>query len=381
MIGAISTQTLWYLTRATGIVTLVLLSATVALGIATYRRTETEGLPRFAVAELHRRLSLISVVFLAIHIATAVSDPFAPIGWLASVVPFSASYRRVWLGLGTVSVDLLLAVVATSLLRRWISQRLWRGVHWLAYLSWPVAVFHALGTGTDVRLGWFLFVLAICVAVVFASLAWRLSFLWPHHAGTRTLTAAASAAVVVAGGLFAAAGPLKPGWAARSGTPVALLGSASSRSATGGESALGQAGAASASSTLPVPPYTANLTGTLSTTAASDGLDRIVIAATTSSLLNAHLLVTLTGQPDNSGGVYVQQSSASFGSTTLPGQYTGQVTAISGPAFSLALSDGAGTPLYLAVNLVLQGSSVSGSLSASSAPLGNGAGEGDGSGH
>jgi sulfoxide reductase heme-binding subunit YedZ len=384
MIGAISTQTLWYLTRATGIVTLLLLSATVALGIATYRRTDTQGLPRFAIAELHRRLSLISVVFLAIHIATAVSDPFAPIGWLAAVVPFAASYRRVWLGLGTVSVDLLLAVVATSLLRRWISQRLWRGAHWLAYLSWPVAVFHALGTGSDVRLSWFLLILAICVATVFISLLWRLSLLWPLRAGTKMLTAAGSAVVIVAGGVFAVSGPLKAGWALRAGTPVALLGSASSRSASSTGSATGasQAGAANTSSNLPTPPYTATLTGTLSTTAAASRQERIVIAATTSSPADGQLLVTLTGPPDGSGGVDVQESSASFGPTAVPGQYSGQVTAISGAAFSLTLADSTGSSLYLAVNLALQGSSVSGSLTASSVPGSNAAGgEGGGDDH
>ena len=139
---------LWYTTRATGLVALVLLTATVFLGVLTAGRARTT-LPAFARAEVHRRVSVLAVVFLAVHVLTAVLDTYVNIGRLAIVVPFTSSYHTFWLALGTIGADLLLAVAISSALRRHIPARTWRALHWLAYLSWPVAVSHALGMGTD----------------------------------------------------------------------------------------------------------------------------------------------------------------------------------------------------------------------------------------
>lgn len=172
--GAISSsQGLWYVTRATGLVALVLLSAVTALGLLTSARARSRGWPAFAVADLHRRLSGVALAFLAVHIVTAVVDPFTSIGWPAVLVPFSGAYRRFWLGLGTVSFDLLLAVVVSSVVRRFISVRWWRRLHWLAYASWPVAVIHGLGTGTDPRFSWVRVLTGLCVATVVGAGAWR----------------------------------------------------------------------------------------------------------------------------------------------------------------------------------------------------------------
>ena len=165
---------LWYTTRATGLVALVLLSATVVLGILTAGRARS-ALPAFARAEVHRRASVLAVVFLAVHVLTAVIDTYVNIGWLAIVVPFTSSYHTFWLALGTIGADLLLAVAISSALRRHIPARTWRALHWLAYLSWPVAVSHALGMGTDRKLTWALGLLAVCVASVVAAATWRVA--------------------------------------------------------------------------------------------------------------------------------------------------------------------------------------------------------------
>jgi sulfoxide reductase heme-binding subunit YedZ len=163
---------LWYTTRATGLVALVLLSGTVLLGILTAGRAPSTR-PGYARAEVHRRTSVLTVVFLAIHVLTAVLDTYVKIGWLAIVVPFTSSYHRSWLALGTIGADLLLAVAISSALRRHIPARAWRALHWLAYLSWPVAVSHALGMGTDRKLTWALGLLAACIAVVVVAAGWR----------------------------------------------------------------------------------------------------------------------------------------------------------------------------------------------------------------
>lgn len=169
-----NSQSLWYATRATGIVALVLLTATFVLGVLTSQRVGTLRWPRFAIQDLHRRLSLLSVVFVGLHIATTVVDGYAPIGWLSSVVPFTSPYRRLWLGLGTVAVDMLLAVGLTSLLRGRLAPATWRAFHWLAYVSWPVAVVHTLGMGTDARLTWVLGLVGLCTASVVAAVTWRM---------------------------------------------------------------------------------------------------------------------------------------------------------------------------------------------------------------
>ena len=151
----------WYASRATGVISLILFSLVAILGILVNRQGRLPGLPRFAVTGLHRNLSLLTVAFLGMHIVTAIVDGYAHIPWLSTVVPFSSGYERFWIGLGTVAIDLMAAVIITSLLR----DRLTPAVHWLAYVSYPVVVIHALGASKDLRSGW---LLALTMASVFA---------------------------------------------------------------------------------------------------------------------------------------------------------------------------------------------------------------------
>ena len=168
-----SNTILWYTTRGAGAVTLVLLSGVVILGVLSTLRVQSARWPRFLTTGLHRNLGLLTLVFLALHIVTAVVDPFTHLGWLAAIVPFSSYYRTIWLGLGTVAFELLLAIVVTSLVRGFVGHGAWRAVHWLAYASWPVAVIHGLGTGTDVWSDWFLALTAVCVGAVLIAAGYR----------------------------------------------------------------------------------------------------------------------------------------------------------------------------------------------------------------
>ena len=172
---AVTSTSVWYTMRATGIVALVLLTATMVLGILTAGRTSSPSWPAFARADLHKRVSLLAMVFLAVHVLTAVLDTYVAVGWSAAIVPFASSYRPLWTGLGTVGVDLMVAVGVSSALRQRISPRTWRGIHWLAYGSWPVAMAHALGMGTDASAWWMAALAALCTAAVAAALTWRIS--------------------------------------------------------------------------------------------------------------------------------------------------------------------------------------------------------------
>lgn len=173
--GINSSTALWYISRATGVVALLLMTAVLLLGLLVSRQGKLPGLPRFAVSGLHRNLSLIAVVFVVIHVLTAVFDGYVDIPVLSAIVPLSSPYERLWLALGAVSFDLSLAIVVTSLLRTRIGRRTWKGVHWLAYLSWPIAWLHSYGSASDMKSGW-LFLLAIAdLLVVVVAVGWRLA--------------------------------------------------------------------------------------------------------------------------------------------------------------------------------------------------------------
>jgi sulfoxide reductase heme-binding subunit YedZ len=170
----VSGSALWYLSRGTGVLSLVLLTAVVVLGVLTRGGRALPGLPRFAVAGLHRNASLLSIAFLVVHVATAVIDPYVSIRWFDALVPFVGSYQPVWLGLGALSLDLMLAVVVTSLLRQRVGQRVWRLVHYSVYASWPVALVHSFTLGPDITKGPQLVLAASCVAASVTALAWSL---------------------------------------------------------------------------------------------------------------------------------------------------------------------------------------------------------------
>jgi sulfoxide reductase heme-binding subunit YedZ len=165
---------LWYATRASGIVALILLSLTMVLGLVTTGRARARNWPGFAQQEIHRRISIIAVVFLAIHVATSILDTYVHIGWFAIVVPFTSPYSRFWVGLGTIALDLMLAVSVSSLLRAHIKPSTWRGIHWLADASWPIAVAHTFGMGTDSRERWVIALGTLSVLSVALSLVWRM---------------------------------------------------------------------------------------------------------------------------------------------------------------------------------------------------------------
>ena len=165
---------LWYTTRASGIVTLVLLTLTMVLGLATTSRARARHWPGFAQQELHRRISIMAMVFLAVHVLTSVLDTFVNIGWIAIAVPFTSSYSRFWVGLGALALDLMAAVFVSSLLRSRIKPGTWRGIHWLAYACWPVALAHTFGMGTDSRERWVIVLGALCVVAVGVALIWRM---------------------------------------------------------------------------------------------------------------------------------------------------------------------------------------------------------------
>jgi predicted ferric reductase len=172
--STLGSNAVWYLMRATGAVSLILLTFVLVLGIATANRFRPGKRPVYVTAAVHRSVALLSVAFLAVHIVTAVIDPYAMVGLAAVVIPFVAAARPLQVGLGALALDLLIALIGTSLLRKRVGVRTWRAVHWVAYLCWPVAFMHGLTMGTDTTSLWLAAVDSTCLAAVAATVAWRL---------------------------------------------------------------------------------------------------------------------------------------------------------------------------------------------------------------
>jgi DMSO/TMAO reductase YedYZ heme-binding membrane subunit len=185
-------KALWYLTRGSGIVALLLLTVAVLAGLLVVSRWSGRRWPRFVIEGLHKNLTLLSTVFLVTHIASAVLDGYVPISWTNAVIPVGARYKPLWLGLGALALDCFIAVAVTSILRVRLGHRRWRAVHWLAYGCWGLAVIHGLGIGSDRHQSWFVALNLGCVAAVAVALAWRLTRSTPAG-GPTTVPVAGSA--------------------------------------------------------------------------------------------------------------------------------------------------------------------------------------------
>jgi methionine sulfoxide reductase heme-binding subunit len=159
---------LWYANRGTGVVLLALLTLSTAMGVMSTARAGSRRWPRFATQALHRNVSLLTLALLAVHIATAVEDTFVDIRWYEAFLPRPGGYKSIWLWLGTLACDLIIAITLTSLVRHRMSHRSWRGIHLLAYLSWGVSLLHGIGIGTDSGTTWGMGVTVASVGVVTA---------------------------------------------------------------------------------------------------------------------------------------------------------------------------------------------------------------------
>jgi len=185
-------QVLWFATRGAGAVSLLMFTASAALGLVTVARFQAAGWPRFFNYEMHRRVSLLSIVFLAVHVLTAVFDPFTKLGLGAALVPFASSYRPVQVALGVVALYLFVALIVTSLLRKHIGQRTWRAVHWASYAMWPMALLHGITAGSDAFAPWMLAVDLISIAVITAALGWRIAVGNPNRSRLPEVVAVSS---------------------------------------------------------------------------------------------------------------------------------------------------------------------------------------------
>jgi hypothetical protein len=355
--AATGPTTLWYLTRATGVVALLLLTMALVLGVLSSVRWRTGRMPRFVVGGLHRNVTLVAIAFVAVHVLTTVADGYAPVALTDAVIPFVSPYRPLWLGLGTVAFDLLLALVITSLLRQRLGFRMWRAVHWLAYASWPVALVHAFGAGSDARFGWLALLGFACCALVAGAVLLRVARSDAPH-GRRIASGAAALVVPLVLFVWYSSGPSQRGWAARAGTPAALLRHgtvvASRPAVTPQEAA-----------SLPPGSFDARIAGQITNTQRpSDGLVTINIRARVQGRVHGNLRLTLWGLPAENGGVAMTASDVAFAAAGTTSAYSGRVVSLDGNHVDAQLRNAAGGRADLAVDLQLDTSTnaIGGSL-------------------
>jgi sulfoxide reductase heme-binding subunit YedZ len=361
-LAAIGPTAYWYLARGTGVVTLVLLTASVVLGILGPLRVAGDRWPRFAVDTVHRDVSLLVVVLLAVHIATSVLDGFAPISLTAAIIPFISPYRPIWLGLGAVAFDILLALVITSLLRRRFGYRRWRAVHWLAYASFPVAVLHGLGTGSDAKLWWSLLLTAGCVGAVVIATCVRVARSPAATPGLRGPAIALSLATPLALALFAVVGPLAHGWARRAGTPANLLPHTSRPRLVA--SSTPSAPARSGSS---LRAFSAQLTGSFHQSQASGG-DIVDLNMRLSGGQRGRLRVRLAGEPAGGGGLSMTGSQVDLLTPGMSSAMAGRINQLAGTEFIARVLNSSGAlTLHARLDINPQADTVTGSLDASPA--------------
>jgi sulfoxide reductase heme-binding subunit YedZ len=182
----------WYAARAAGVAAYVLLTAVVTLGITMAGRKSFRRWPKFAVEDVHRFGGLLIGTFVTIHVLTIAIDSYLPFSIGSLVIPFLSPYKPLWVALGIVAAELLIALAVTNHYRDRLSYRFWRRAHYANFAVWAAVVLHGLGSGTDRASTWFVLLYAGGAAVVAWAIGWRVA------RGGRLVPAAAAALVAVA---------------------------------------------------------------------------------------------------------------------------------------------------------------------------------------
>ena len=196
----ISLDTYWYVGRGSGIVAYLLLTVVVVLGIALSRRWHGASWPRFVVFEAHRWATITFYLFVAVHVAFLLLDPFFGLTPVDVAVPFLNHYRPLWFGLGIIAAELAVAVGASFWVRDRIGYRAWHALHGLAYPIFIASLLHGVGAGTDTGTWWASLLYGISTCAVVAATVWRM--VRPLRARVALMTASVVAVAVLFGGVL-----------------------------------------------------------------------------------------------------------------------------------------------------------------------------------
>jgi len=144
-----SVQIWWFVTRAAGFVAYFLLWLSTAWGLAVSSKIFDPLIQRDYTYDFHQYLSLFAIGFLFLHVVVLLLDHYAPFSLLQVLIPFTSTYRPVWVGIGVISFYLILLVTVTFYMRKRIGSRAFRVIHVLSLVGYLGATFHAIYAGTD----------------------------------------------------------------------------------------------------------------------------------------------------------------------------------------------------------------------------------------
>ena len=146
---ASSAQTTWFVTRAAGLMAYLLVWLSTVWGLAVSSKVFDGALHRAFTYDFHQFISLLSIAFVVIHLVVLLFDQYQPFTLAQILVPFTAPYRSVWVGVGTIGLYLTLIVSFTFYIRKWIGQKTFRLIHFASYLAFAGSALHGLLSGTD----------------------------------------------------------------------------------------------------------------------------------------------------------------------------------------------------------------------------------------
>lgn len=142
-------QFLWVLARVAGLSSYAALAIALVTGIAL-RTAVLDWLgSNRALRALHEYTTVLWIPLAGLHLVALLLDTTARIGLLDLVIPFHSAYGTLAIGLGALSVDVLLLVTVTALLKRRMNKDMWLWLHRLAYVAFALLFLHAVLSGTD----------------------------------------------------------------------------------------------------------------------------------------------------------------------------------------------------------------------------------------
>jgi len=351
-------QVTWDAARASGFTAYMLVTVTVVLGLLLSLRWQSKRWPRLVTNDMHNHLALLAMAFGVVHGIASWLDPFMQFRLPELLVPLASHYRPLWMAFGIVAFDLLVAVLLSTWLRPRIGYRLWRAFHGVAFLVFAFATVHGLGTGSDTRTGWATAMYGASALAVLGLTTWRLVVPAGTRARPRPVVAGLGIAAAAVLAVWAAGGPLRPGW---------------NRVANDGKGSGARIVLATRRTPIAAPPlprrFTATFRGTL-TTGGSFQAAQATIRGHLTGAARGDLQILLAGVPTDGGTIAVQRSQVTLYGADGGAQYVGTLTGASGQALTARLTpiDGSGPALSLTVNWSLNGSAVSGSVTAAPAP-------------
>ncbi len=229
----------WDVARTGGLVAYALVTTSVAMGLVLSLGWRSPRWTRFVTNEVHRFVTLLSLVFIVVHGTAIAVDPFIKMSVPDVLIPFLGSYRPVWVALGIIAAYLAVAVYLSDRVRSRVGYAWWRRFHALAFVVFVMALVHGIATGSDTRTPWALALYGGSLVLVGFLLILRLL---PDPPGRSRPVMAGVAIAAVAGVVgFTLIGPLQPGWSARAGgtVPVAAAAGGAGAAAIPGPAGLG----------------------------------------------------------------------------------------------------------------------------------------------